>query len=197
MALMPCRECGKTVSTEAISCPQCGAIDPTGQSPRSARIPPPPPKKRIGCLGITFFLIGGVVLLGIMGNQAAPPDASPQNNSSGSTAPTTSADICKTDWKKCSDNAELANNYSGWTTVQSACKIAAEAKAKYGTPKFPWFSFGSFLGGDDYPKTGVVTVIEPDAQFSNGYGAMVHSEVRCIYDLNNNMIRNILIFSSR
>ena len=29
MALMPCRECGEMVSTEAASCPKCGAPNPT------------------------------------------------------------------------------------------------------------------------------------------------------------------------
>ena len=28
MALEPCRECGKTVSTEAKTCPNCGVRDP-------------------------------------------------------------------------------------------------------------------------------------------------------------------------
>jgi hypothetical protein len=30
MALMPCRECGKQVSTEAVTCPNCGVPNPTG-----------------------------------------------------------------------------------------------------------------------------------------------------------------------
>ena len=35
MALKPCRECGKEVSTEAPSCPQCGVPDPTGAKAKS------------------------------------------------------------------------------------------------------------------------------------------------------------------
>lgn len=35
MALQPCRECGRMVSTEASTCPQCGVPDPT-QSPLPA-----------------------------------------------------------------------------------------------------------------------------------------------------------------
>jgi len=38
MALHPCRECGKQVSTEAATCPQCGVPEPTRDY-----TPPPPP----------------------------------------------------------------------------------------------------------------------------------------------------------
>ncbi len=31
MALRECKECGRSVSTTAPSCPQCGAADPTGE----------------------------------------------------------------------------------------------------------------------------------------------------------------------
>ena len=34
MALQPCRECGKEISTEASACPHCGAGHPTGESGR-------------------------------------------------------------------------------------------------------------------------------------------------------------------
>ena len=35
MALIPCRECGRTISSEAVACPQCGA------PPLAASVPPP------------------------------------------------------------------------------------------------------------------------------------------------------------
>ena len=41
MALIQCRECGKTISTEAAACPQCGA--PQQQTPPILPVPAPPP----------------------------------------------------------------------------------------------------------------------------------------------------------
>ena len=34
MALQPCRECGKEISTEAVSCPYCGIQHPAGETGR-------------------------------------------------------------------------------------------------------------------------------------------------------------------
>jgi uncharacterized membrane protein YdbT with pleckstrin-like domain len=36
MALAPCRECGKRVSTEAATCPECGVPNPTGTATATA-----------------------------------------------------------------------------------------------------------------------------------------------------------------
>lgn len=45
MALISCRECGESVSTEAVFCPHCGALQ---QPPMPPRIPvQPPPAHRI------------------------------------------------------------------------------------------------------------------------------------------------------
>lgn len=57
MALRNCVECGKQVSSDAKSCPECGA----------------PVKKRIGCLkivgGITIACIALFIICGIIGSQ--------------------------------------------------------------------------------------------------------------------------------
>ena len=42
MALKPCRECGREVSTESSTCPQCGAPNPT-KVPQRAEVTPPAP----------------------------------------------------------------------------------------------------------------------------------------------------------
>jgi len=62
--------------------------------------------------------------------------------------------------------------------------MKAETLAKFGSPVWPWFAFGSFYSGDNYVKTGIAVLVEPDAQFQNGFGAMVHSRVVCTYDMN-------------
>ena len=52
-------------------------------------------------------------------------------------------------------------------------------------------SFGTFLKGNDYVKTGRVVVIEPDARFQNGFGAMARSRVECTYDLNTDKVLRV------
>lgn len=42
MALRPCRECGREVSTEAVSCPQCGVPEPTRHAPPESEPEPEP-----------------------------------------------------------------------------------------------------------------------------------------------------------
>jgi hypothetical protein len=92
--------------------------------------------------------------------------------------------LCRSDWTKCADNAQLANNYSRWFDAKAACKTEANERAQYGTPVWPWLSyFGTFRTGKDYVTSGIAVAIEPDAQFQNGFGAMVHSRVTCTYDL--------------
>jgi hypothetical protein len=54
-------------------------------------------------------------------------------------------------------------------------------------------SFSTFHAGDDYPKTGRIVLIEKDAQFSNAFGAMVHSRVTCTYDLDQKKVVDVSI----
>ena len=86
------------------------------------------------------------------------------------------------------------NNYSGWSKVEVACKWAANKQAKYGEPKWPWvFYFSHYHPGTNYVSSGVVVAIEPEAQFQNGYGAMVHSRVVCTYDLRAQRVTDVVI----
>jgi hypothetical protein len=54
VALSPCRECGKSVSTDARRCPECGALDPTSEFTRTRT------NQRLGCvvLVVLVFIIG-------------------------------------------------------------------------------------------------------------------------------------------
>jgi len=155
MALKECRECGGQVSTDAKTCPHCGAR--TGKVPR-------------GCAG--FLVIGILLIIIVVALQGGNSDKQPASPS------------CKSDWTKCADNAEIANHYSQWFDAQFACKQAAIKQARYGTPVFPsLYFFSQFYPGTGYVTTGTATLVEPDAQFQNGFGAMVHSRVTCTYDL--------------
>lgn len=53
--------------------------------------------------------------------------------------------------------------------------------------------FETFIGGSDYVKKGVAIAIENNAQFQNGFGAMVHAKVTCFYDLNAQSVKDVII----
>ena len=136
-------------------------------------------------LGKFLLIIVGLLALGYMtkhtsgSNTAAPP-------------------TCKSDWTLCTDNADLMNEYlmnDGRAFYD--CKAEASKRAKYGDPKFPWpFYFATFHKGNQYPKTGIAILIENEAQFQNGFGAMVHSKVTCTYDLHAQRVLDISIASN-
>jgi len=76
------------------------------------------------------------------------------------------------------------NHYWKTGEAQRACKEALGKSVKFGDPEWTWGAFGSFRIGDDYPKTGLLKLVDPDVQIPNGFGAKVHSKVECWYDLN-------------
>ena len=135
--------------------------------------------------------------------QTAPVPASPSQSIQTTLSPqdpkAVNNGLCKDDWKKCKDNSDLVNNFHKYLYVKVACERETESKARYGTPKWPGFwqggSFGSYIPGTDYVSTGNVTAIEPDAQFQNEYGAMVHSKVICKYDLAHESVTDIYIIA--
>jgi RNA polymerase subunit RPABC4/transcription elongation factor Spt4 len=178
MALKPCRECGAQVSTSAEVCPHCGVRAPASKDPLAVLTPQ---KSSTGAS--TQGWSGAVVamLALIFGIAILWPKSE--------TVP--SQGTCKTDWTKCVSNAELVNTYSDWSRVQAACKSAANERVKYGTPVWPWLAFGSFRAGNNFVTTGSAIAIEPDAQFQNGFGAMVHSQVICFYDLKARRVTDI------
>ena len=100
---------------------------------------------------------------------------------------------CATNWMVCTNNGDLVENSSIWLKVQVACRLAAEGAARYGEPKWGWISFGRYLRGNDYPKTGVVTAIDEDVRFQNGFGVYGRSRVICVYDLKNQLVINVSV----
>jgi hypothetical protein len=120
------------------------------------------------------LFVAGIVALGHFVGES-PIDSAASDNATPS---------CKSDWHLCADNSDLMNNFHGVIHWGSACKWEAAKLAKYGEPKFPWaFPFATFHSGNDYVKDGKAILIEPDAQFQNGFGAMVHTRIECVYDI--------------
>ena len=67
MALIKCKECGKEISSEAPSCPNCG-------KPTSA--PDPSKRKRSGCLPMIGLIVIGTVIATIIGVNSNSDDKS-------------------------------------------------------------------------------------------------------------------------
>lgn len=102
---------------------------------------------------------------------------------------------CSGDWRKCIDNQQLIDTGIHHGRMASACEREASKRAKYGEPKFPTFSFGNYQPGRAYVETGIVYLVERDAQFQNMYGTQVHTEVTCKYDLNRNQVEDVVIWN--
>src|SRR5262249_1811131 len=87
-------------------------------------------------------------------------------------------------------SGDTAPSNSNARKMQSACKIAANEAAKYGTPKWPSFSFANATDESD----GKVRLVEFDAQFQNGFGDWARVTVYCDYDLRNRKVIAIDVF---
>lgn len=75
MALMPCPECKKRISTRAEACPHCGAPITAEQRAKGERLAPPNQRRTIlACLGLVGIAIVGMWLTG----PSSPPPASSQ-----------------------------------------------------------------------------------------------------------------------
>src|SRR5260370_41700836 len=116
MPLIKCPVCDRDVSDAAASCPHCG--HPLIAGPAGAAVPRAATQRRsfgpIGCLGV----IGVIVVIAIAaGNKESVPQAP----------------SCKSDWTLCTDNADMANNYSGWISAKAKCKSEANESARFGT----------------------------------------------------------------
>ena len=120
---------------------------------------------------IGFGLLGACVVVGIF--MAATGLVKTERN-------------CGSDWSKCSDNAEVVDQYLQQHHQHTvACKRALADVVKYGAPEYNWVSFGTYLVGNDYPQTGIAKLSDKDVQISNGFGAKIHSRVECWYDMRN------------
>jgi hypothetical protein len=186
VALIDCPECQRSVSDRAAACPHCGHpiashlnFHPSGDL-KALGIQPSPSKKGVSGIGITLFVIIGIAMMFAYGP-------------SGGSKTTPAQASCASNWHLCSDNADIANHYSEYSSAKASCQIEAEKLAKYGSPKWPWVAFGHFYNDGSAVKSGTMTLIEPDAQFQNGFGAMAHSTVTCTYNLNTKVVTNVAV----
>lgn len=93
------------------------------------------------------------------------------------------AESCKMKWQACTDNADLVNNYSRRFDAKVDCERAANKLAKYGDPKWGWLTFSKYHGGNDAPRTGIITIADDKVRFQNAFGTYAKSKVVCEYNL--------------
>jgi hypothetical protein len=149
MPLIKCPDCHTDVSDKAAACPHCGhPIAGYGPSDLAATVQPK--KTNRGCAALAVLLFVGLIIVLASGNSESEKEkANP---------------TCKSDWRRCADNADLVNHYDGVISAQTSCQWEAKKLAKYGEPKFPFLAFSSFYTGNAYVKTGIAVFIEKDAK---------------------------------
>lgn len=217
-----CRQCGQEIGANVRFCPNCGVENPLDSRttpPQSINSKRKSKTKLVQRMFWTVVVVAGIVYFSGHHTQNQNQTASSSNNaesassadpgsassvtssSTPATAPSQpAAPTCSSDWKECKNNADLANNYVGWTNARADCEVTFENEVQYGTPKFPSFwsgeqAFGNFLGGSDYISTGIAILISRDVQIQNQFGAMVHSTVYCKYNLSTQKVLDVTVSS--
>lgn len=124
-------------------------------------------------------------------------DPAPDSSSRDTTPAPAPENPCVSKWQKCASIDDLFEKYNGIMDARASCKIAADHSAKYGDPKWPGFwsggAFQRFSTSDDFRKTGLIHLVETEAQFQNGFGAMVHTTVICAYDLKDGSVKDVIL----
>lgn len=153
-----------------------------------------------------FILAAGLTVWGAVAANRPTPPLTPLTPLIGPTLatplmppPPPKPPTCEANWRSCASDEEVANNWHGWSGLRFECERAASAHAKYGEPKWPhWYgNFGSYMRKDaSFVKEGKAVLLEPDAQFQNRFGAMVHVRVECSYDLANDQVTDVSISES-
>jgi hypothetical protein len=138
---------------------------------------------------IVMGTVVGLVLMAAANSQ--PPASQTSEQPAEQPAAQPVQQTCASNWRLCADNRALANsNNETYQKAKYACKAEINKKLKFGSAMWPWFAFSSFDAGSpghesDLIKQGLADLYEPDVQFSNVYGAMVHADVTCEYSLRN------------
>ena len=118
-------------------------------------------------------------------SQPPSPPAGAAGAAPSSGRPATPVPACASDWQACADNHDMATHHTGWRDVLRACQDETNYAARFGQPDWgaPDAPFPTYAAGRDFPRTGRVTVVEPNVRFQDGLGGYIDAEVRCSYDL--------------
>lgn len=161
MALKPCKECKKEVSTSAKTCPHCGVKNP-GVSTKDSLIG----------LGVLVLIVVVVV--------ASCGDSDKEKQAKAEAAAQKKAECRK-------DMACIGNELS--ISAAGACQRAVESLANYSVkwtdgalePKFSRFRWQN-------RELGIVTLLGDKVQFQNGYGAFANVYYRCDVEIDSRKV---------
>ena len=156
------------MSPKAASCPKCGhPIADAAKKKAEGAV-------QMGCL---------IIVIGIIGLFWWAVSEGEKIREAEKTSPT-----CVSDYTKCADNKELVERHESNHEVSIAveCAVLAKRLAKYGEPEFPMAPFKSYYPGRSYIDDGVAILVEKDAKYKNGFNALVHTVVKCTYNLKSN-----------
>lgn len=161
MALTKCRECGKEISTEAASCPHCGAPMKTA-APKNSNT-------GMGCLGV-------IVLIAIIGwavNSCTSSDAPPANGRSSASASGDGGSQCKPDDLQCrGDQGVIAAGVYCKAPIERLALHDVKWTDGFMDQKFSRFRWTDQVGGG-------ITFVGDKAEFQNGFGAYTPMVYEC------------------
>ena len=160
MALKPCRECKKQVSTEAKTCPHCGINNP---APVTTAGGEPSRKDKLIGIGIFFALIAGAITM--------CSDSEDEKAAAAKQAAEAKA-ACAKDLQCAGDQGVIS---AGIVCPREIEKLAKNSmKWTDGTlePKFSKFRWAN-------KDQTAITFLGDRAQFQNGFGAYVNVVYEC------------------
>lgn len=177
MALKPCRECKKPVSTEALACPHCGVPTPVATTPEPAKASA---KDTVTGLVILVGIVVAAVTMCGPGSEeekkAKAPVETEQERLEKAAAAAAKEAQCRKDLQCIGNQLTL--------TAAGVCVTPIERLAKYSMrwtdgmlePKFSHFRWRD-------KKQDVVTVLGDKAEFQNGFGAYSTVVYECDLDV--------------
>jgi len=171
MAIKECRECGASVSTQAKSCPQCGAPGPTTTNRAyNARL----------LAVLIVFGVGGYVL--INGDNAPSEKDSAVDGSQ----PNISED-CKGDLSCLGQMFSVDANYPCKQAIKKQSDYSIKWTDGWTSPTFSAYAW------PNSKKEGVIVYIGDNVEFENQYGAMQQMTYYCSYDYREDKAVNISV----
>lgn len=178
MALKPCRECKKPVSTEAPSCPHCGVPTPVAASSSKKD---PSTKEKLAGLAVLALIV--VVALATCG------DSEDEKHAKAAAAAADKAK-CKTDLSCIGERLSISAGFKCPAEIERLAKHSMKWTDGTLEAKFSHYRWGK-------SDQSVVTLLGDRAQFQNGFGAYVNVAYQCDIDVVTETVLDVRVTEGR